>query len=402
MLHSRVAGPRDPGEGRTGPDPAGAPSARSAGVKLQITGVSTVALRAPLEADFKGSHYHMTNRATLVTRVHTAEGVVGEAYAGDEDSTLLQIQAIVHEEVAPAVVGLDAICVEQCWKAGFPATFDILRDRRLALVALAGVDAAIWDAVGKALRVPLWRLWGGFRNRVPLIAIGGYYGEPLGTIEEEISSYVEMGLAGVKFKVGGRSPAEDAERVTRARAAAPQGFVIALDANQGYTVAEAVELGRRVEDLGIEWFEEPVNWEDDRRGMRDVRMRGPLPICAGQSETSPAGCRELMELGAIDYCNFDASWSGGPTAWRRMAAVASTYGVRVGHHEEPQIASHLVASQAHGTFVECFHPRRDPFWWNLIANRPPLEGGKLVLSDDPGLGWVLDEDYVERYTVGRR
>ncbi len=372
---------------------------RRKAISLTITGVKTTALRAPLEADFRGSHYHMTNRATLITRVHTAEGIVGEAYAGDEDATLLEIQRIVHEEIAPALVGHDAMRTEHCWLAGLPATFDILRDRRLGLVALAGIDAAIWDAVGKALNVPLWKLWGGYRNAVPLIAIGGYYGEPLGSIEDEISSYIQLGIAGIKFKVGGRSTSEDAERVARARSAAPEGFVIAIDANQGYSVLEAIDLSRKVESLDIVWFEEPVKWDNDARAMRDVRMRGPLAVCAGQSELSPAGCRDLMELGAIDFCNFDSSWSGGPTAWRRMSAVASTYSVGVGHHEEPQVASHLVASQPHGTYVECFHPSRDPFWWNLIANRPALEDGKLVLSDAPGLGWQLDEAYIDRYTV---
>jgi len=376
-----------------------APSASRNEIKLPISRVETITLRAPLTADFRGSHYHMTNRATLITRVHTANGIVGEAYVGDEDATLLDIQRIVHEELEPAMIGLDAMSVERCWETGFPATFDILRDRRLGLVALAGIDAAIWDAVGKALNVPLWKLWGGYRNFVPLIAIGGYYGEPLGSIEEEIASYVELGLAGIKFKVGGLSPAQDAERVERARRAAPKGFMIALDANQGYSVPDAISLGRMVEEFDIIWFEEPVKWDNDARAMRDVRMRGPLAICAGQSELSPAGCRDLMELGAIDFCNFDSSWSGGPTAWRRMSAVAGTYGVGAGHHEEPQVASHLVASQAHGTFVECFHPSRDPFWWNLIANRPALEGGNLVLSEEPGLGWRLNEDYISDHTV---
>jgi L-alanine-DL-glutamate epimerase-like enolase superfamily enzyme len=214
-----------------------------------------------------------------------------------------------------------------------------------------------------------------------------------------MQSYVDLGLAGVKFKVGGRSPGEDAERVSRARAAVPKDFMIAIDANQGYTVPQALELGERISGLNIMWFEEPVGWSNDARGMRDVRMRGPLPVCAGQSEHSPSGCRNLMEVGAIDFCNFDASWSGGPTVWKRMAAVAGTYDVAVGHHEEPQIASHLIASQAHGSVVECFHPDRDPFWWNLIANRQPLENGELVLSNAPGLGWQLDTDYVERHRV---
>ena len=374
-------------------------SSRQSSSPLTITRIETIPLRAPLGADFKGSHYHMTHRSTLITRVYTSEGIVGEAYAGDEDATLSEIDHIVHSELAPALVGRDAMATEQCWQASYRVTYDILRDRRLGLVAMAGVDAAIWDAVGKALRQPLWRLWGGFRRRIPLIAIGGYYGEPLGTIEDEMNSYVEMGLTGVKFKVGGKLPAEDAERIARARAAVPEGFKIAIDANQGYTVAQALDLVHRIADLDIMWFEEPVGWENDVHGMRDVRMRGNIPVCAGQSEYSPVGCRKLMELGAIDYCNFDSSWSGGPTVWRRMAALAHTFGVAVGHHEEPQVSTHLVASQPHGSVVECFHPVRDPFWWNLIANRPPLEDGELLLSDAPGLGWELNTDYIEQYRV---
>jgi L-alanine-DL-glutamate epimerase-like enolase superfamily enzyme len=368
---------------------------------LRITAIETVPVMAPLVREFKGSHYSMTHRASLITRVVTADGIVGEAYAGDEDKALLEIDAIVHNELVPKLVGADALATEWCWRTGYPVTFDILRDRRLGLVALAGVDAAVWDAVGKALGIPLWKLWGGFRNCVPLIAIGGYYGEPLGAIEEEMASYRDLGLAGVKFKVGGRAPAEDAVRVQAARRALGSDPVLMIDANQGYSPPEALELCRRLDGADVRWFEEPVGWHNDRRGLRDVRMRGGIPVCAGQSEYSPSGCRDLMEAGAIDVCNFDASWSGGPTAWRRAAAIAHSYDVQMGHHEEPQVAAHLIASQPHGTYVECFHPDRDPFWWKLIANRPSLEGGSLVLGDEPGLGWQLDWDYIERYRVAR-
>lgn len=372
-----------------------APGARG----LTITKVETIRVRAPLAREFRGSYYRMTHRATLIARVHTADGVTGEAYAGDEDAGLAEIERIVQAEIAPAVAGLDALATERCWQAGYPATFDILRDRRLGLVALAAVDTAIWDAVGKAVGQPLWKLWGGYRDRVPLIAIGGYYGEPLGAIPDEIAQYREMGLAGVKFKVGGGSPASDAARVLAARQAAGPDFILAIDANQGYTTGEALELCRRLDGAGIRWFEEPVRWHNDRRALRDVRMRGGIPVCAGQSEYSPSGCRDLMEAGALDVCNFDASWSGGPTAWRRAAAIALSYDVAMAHHEEPQVSCHLIASQPHGTYTECFHPDRDPFWWNLIANRPRLEHGELVLGSEPGLGWELDWDYVGRYRV---
>jgi L-alanine-DL-glutamate epimerase-like enolase superfamily enzyme len=106
-----------------------------------------------------------------------------------------------------------------------------------------------------------------------------------------------------------------------------------------------------------------------------------------------------MEAGAIDVCNFDASWSGGPTAWRRAAAIATSYDVQMAHHEEPQVAAHLIASQPHGTFAECFHPDRDPFWWNLIATPRRMQDGHLLLSEAPGLGWELDPEYIARYRV---
>jgi L-alanine-DL-glutamate epimerase-like enolase superfamily enzyme len=376
----------------------GAAAARA--TPLRITAIETIPVRAPLAREFRGSYYRMTHRATLVVRLHTEDGIVGEAYVGDEDATARQIDAVLREEITPRVLGLDALATERCWQAAYPATFDILRDRRIGLVALAALDTAVWDAVGKALGQPLWRLWGGARDTVPMIAIGGYYGEPLGSIEDEVAHYRDvLGLAGMKFKVGGRTPAEDARRVQRARAAAGPDFVLCIDANQGYTVPQAVDLARRVAESDIRWFEEPVLWHNDRRSLRDVRYLGGLPVCAGQSELSPSGCRDLMEAGSIDVCNFDASWSGGPTAWRRTAAVAATYDVQMGHHEEPQVSTHLLASVPHGTYAECFHPDRDPFWWNLVANRPALVDGNLRLPDGPGLGWELDWDYVSRHRL---
>jgi len=366
---------------------------------LRIESIETIPIIAPLAREFKGSYYRMTQRATLIVRVHTADGLVGEVYVGDEDKTLLEIEHIVLDEIAPRLIGQDALAIERCWDLAYPATFDILRDRRSGLVALAGVDGALWDLFGKAVDEPLWRLWGGYRNTVEMIAIGGYYGDPLGTTAEEIAQYKELGLAGIKFKVGGRTPEIDAARVMAARDAAGSDFIIAIDANQGYCVPDAIDLSRRLDGMDIRWFEEPVSWHNDRRGMRDVRSRGPLAVCAGQSEVSASGCRDLMEAGAIDVCNFDASWSGGPTVWRRVAAIAHAYDVKMGHHEEPQVSSHLIASQSHGTVSECFHPDRDPFWWNLIANRPALVNGAITLSDAPGFGWDLNWDYIDQYRV---
>jgi L-alanine-DL-glutamate epimerase-like enolase superfamily enzyme len=365
---------------------------------LPIRGFETVALRVPLARVYRGSNYMMSHRSTVLVTALGEDGVIGRAYVGDEDGSLGTIIRIINEEIAPRLIGEDALAIERCWELARPSTFDILRDRRLGLVATAAVDTVLWDALGKATGMPLWRVWGGFTNRLPVICAGAYYGSPT-PIEDETVHLREEGFHGIKFKVGGLTPAEDAERVLRARRAVGPDFTIMVDANQGWLPRDAIRFAQLAEAADIFWFEEPCRWDNDRRAMRDVRFAAGIPVCAGQTEMSAAGCRDLMEAGAIDYCNFDASWSGGPTEWRRVAALAATYNVKMAHHEEPQVAAHLLASIPHGTFLEMFKPERDPIWWNLVANRPKLVDGFLTLPDEPGLGWELDEDYIEAHRI---
>lgn len=368
---------------------------------LTITRIETEAIRVPLERVYRGSHYKMTHRSTVITRIFTKSGLVGEAYAGDEDAALLEIQDIIHDEIAPKLIGEDGAAIERAWEIARPATWDILRDRRLGLVASASIDVTLWDLIGRSLETPLWKLWGGYRNSVPVITIGGYYGSDL-TIREEVEYLLKEEFAGMKFKIGGMSPEDDAKRFKEARAVGGDNFRIAVDANQGYTPEQAIKFSKLVENDNLLWFEEPCQWQNDHRAMRDVRYVGGVAVCAGQSEFSAAGCRNLMETGAIDFCNFDSSWSGGPTEWRRVAGMATVYDVRMAHHEEPQVAAHLLASIPHGTYLEYFHPMRDPIWHNLIANRPKLKDGRITLLDRPGLGWELDRDYINKYRISER
>jgi L-alanine-DL-glutamate epimerase-like enolase superfamily enzyme len=368
--------------------------------RLSVSSVETIPIRVPLARVFRGSHYRMTHRSTIVIRIMTDAGIVGEAYAGDEDAGLLEIERIIVEELAPKLVGEDVYAIERSWERLRPATFDILRDRRLALVACACVDAALWDAIGKALEQPLWRLWGGYRSRLPVIAIAGYY-DGGADLHSEVERLLELGVAGMKLKVGGLDPEEDAARARTVRETAGDGFILAADANQAWAPREAIRFARLVGDLDLAWLEEPCRWHNDRRAMRDVRLAAGVPVCAGQSEYSAAGCGELIVGGAVDVCNFDSSWSGGATEWRRVAGLAHAFDVRMAHHEEPHVAAHLLASIPHGTYVECFHPDRDPIWWNLVANRPPLVEGMLELTDAPGLGWELDVEYLNAHRVPR-
>jgi len=369
--------------------------------RLTIERIECVPLAMPLPRTFRGSNYFMTHRATIITRVYTREGVVGEIYNGDEFESQAEIVKIILEEIRPLLIGRDAFNIEGCWQIMRKPSANILRDRKLAMCAIACVDSALWDAVGKALGAPLYKLWGGYAEKLPSICIAGYYeeGKTLADFGREMEAIKASGHAGCKFKVGGRAPSEDAERVRVARKAAGDDFILIVDANQGWSLRQAVEFARLTEDVGLRWFEEPVRWENDRLDMAAARALTGVPICAGQSEISRSGCRDLMTANAIDVCNFDASWGGGPTEWRRVAAMAAAFSVEMAHHEEPQVAVHLLASIANGTYLETFHPDRDPLFFRLVANRSPFEDGFYTVPQGPGFGLELDKKTIEKYRV---
>lgn len=365
----------------------------------QITRIETIAVRVPLDRVYRGSYYSMRNRCTIITRVHTADGAVGESFNGDADEEQRQVLRIISDEITPLLQGMDAWQVERCWQTMLPVTYNILRDRTLGLQAMACVDSAIWDLIGKMVGQPLSRLWGAHADALPFIVIGGYYSDDPSAIDREAERYRELGVAGCKFKVGGRSPEEDADRTRRMRAAIGPDFIITVDANQGYRLRDAIRFAELTRECNLVWFEEPCGWMQDRSSMRDVRLITGVPTCAGQSEITPTGIKELMVNGSIDVCNFDASWSGGPSQWRRIAGMASVFGVSMAHHEEPQISAQLLASTSNGTYVESFLPERDPIFWNMIANRPDFKNGMYPVPQEPGWGLILDEEWISKYRV---
>jgi D-galactarolactone cycloisomerase len=131
-----------------------------------------------------------------------------------------------------------------------------------------------------------------------------------------------------------------------------------------------------------------------------VRHATRIPVTAGQSEITSHAVRRLVDAGAVDVVNFDASEGGGVTEWRRAAALCRTADVQMAHHEEPQIAQHLIAAVPHGTYVECFaDPDRDPMWQAVWTNRPRIKDGMMEVSPGPGFDLVLDERLVRRYRV---
>src|SRR5262249_52156000 len=235
-------------------------------------------------------------------------------------------------------------------------------------------------------------------QRLPIISIGGYYmeGKTLADIGREMEAYRRAGMAGCKFKVGGLAPERDAERVETARRAAGPDFVLAVDANRGWTAQDAIRFARLIEPLDIRWFEEPCHWYDDAALMARVRQGTRIPITAGQRQITSHGRGRRARPRAR------APRPRGPpgTARRRPGALCGTAGVDMAHHEESQIARHLLGAVPHGTYAECFaDPERDPVWQAMWANRPAPKDGMFEVGSDPGFGLVLDEAMIQKHRV---
>ena len=367
---------------------------------MHIDHAEVIPLEVPLSRTFYGGTYSMNRRCTLLLRLRTAAGLHGQIYIGDEREHQAGICRILREHLFPMVLGRQPSDVTAIWEANFRHTISS-SGRRAFMQALSALDVALWDLLGRQAGLPMFRLLGAAQTRLQTIIIGGYYEEGKGTagLIEEIQSYRDAGYAGVKFKVGGRPPAEDIERVRQVREAIGGAFIIACDANMGYTVAEAIAFAQGVADCHIAWFEEPVHWYDQIRGMREVRAATGIRVNAGQSEMHRWGCRDLVEGGAVDILNNDISLAGGVTEWRRIAAHASSHRVQMAHHEEPLLSMHLLASTPDGLYPEYFSAERDPVGAYLPTMAPPLQHGWVELQESPGFGIEVDEAFVKRYRV---
>ncbi|HEX6212202.1 MAG TPA: enolase C-terminal domain-like protein, partial [Methylomirabilota bacterium] len=222
---------------------------------MRIASVEAIPIEIPLTRNFGGSTYAVLKRSTIVTRLRTEDGLVSEVYNGDNRDQGPELVRLVHEVLAPRVKGLSVLDGERIWATMFELAHTY-RNRKLLMEAIACVDCAVWDVVGKARGRSVCELLGGSHRALPIISIGGYYmeGKTLADIGREMEAYRQAGMAGCKFKVGGLTPEEDARRVEAARRAAGDDFVLAVDANCGWSVEDAVRFARLVEPLSIAWF----------------------------------------------------------------------------------------------------------------------------------------------------
>jgi L-alanine-DL-glutamate epimerase-like enolase superfamily enzyme len=384
---------------------------------VKIDAIEVIPLDMKLDRVFKGGTYQVASRPTLVTRIHLANGIVGETYGGDEFHTQDEIVNVMRDHLSPLLVGQDVRDFQRLWEGMFNVNVDLgnrglhqldMHFRGILTQAISALDNAMWDARGKLYNTPVYKLLGGVRESVPVISIGGYYPQDGGDACEAIAAEVDhvraTGCIGIKMKVGRASLEEDLARVRAARKAGGPDFVVTVDANQGWDPLDAVKFCIAMEkaDLGVRWMEEPIKWYDQTDGLRLLADRTSIPINVGQGEISGRACRDLIIKGGVSILNLDCTLCGGVTEWQRVADMAKFMNVQMAHHEEPQVAIHLIAANPHALFVEIFANRaRDPLLWELPEDFPRIKNGYMEVPQAPGLGIKLNQQVIDKYRTDR-
>ena len=327
-------------------------------------------------------------RAAALVKLRTDSGIEGigvTLYGG-------RLKRALHaaiEDLAAAVVGEDPMRIEailaklRTGDAGGPGGIYTL--------ALSAIDTALWDIRGKALDLPLWKLLGGHRDRVPTYASGSLRrGLSDEQAQRAAQTLLEKGFRSMKTQMalpGDPTPAEELRRVRAVREAIGPDIPLMCDINQRWRPEQAIDIGRRVEEagIGLYWLED-VTAVDDYAGLARVTAALSTPVAGGEYLWGIVPFRHMIEARSVDIVMVDIARVGGITPWMKVAAMAEAFNLPIVSHVMPEVLCHLVAACPHGLTVEYM-----PWMLALYEEPPAIENGELVLPTKPGLGLTLDE-----------
>ena len=355
-------------------------------------------------------------RACSLVEIDTDEGLTGIAEA-DALGNAAIVKLIVEADLKPMLLGQDPAYIERLYDMMYRRLFQKAR-RGPVMAAMSGVDIALWDLLGKATGRPVFQLLGGYRDRVRAYASGGFYAEGKGVddLAREMQGYVERGFTAAKMKIG-RLPhellagsdvcrtglGEDLERVRAVREVLGPDRLLMVDVNRCWDVPTALRMGRKLEELGVYFLEEPIT-TDDVDGSAAIAAALDLPVAGYESELSFTGFRELIDRRAVDVVQPDVIRTGGFTGTRKIAAYAAAHHRPVTPHAFASALStvanlHLIAGIPNGGLLEyCQYP--GPLMTELLVGMPQIErDGTVALPLKPGLGVELDRATIERYRL---
>jgi D-galactarolactone cycloisomerase len=384
---------------------------------MKITNVEAFWLRCPIpkEKQHFSDYGLLTNFDMTLVVVTTEDGLqgFGEAKAAVGSSGVCaSIVSCVENELKPNLIGKDARNITRLWEEMYNGTrdhyalsrgrkFPILGRRGLTVSAMSGVDTALWDLKGKALGVPVIELLGGAcRDEMPAYASGGW--ADVDNIGAQLNGYVSKGFNGVKMRVGvmDKTVQVSIDRVKAARAALGPDIKLMADAHGTFSVPEAKQFCRGVEDCNLYWFEEPIS-PDNRHGTAEVRASTAIPIAAGESEYTSFDIRDLLEVRALDVIQPDAAIIGGISEAMRVGHLASVQQLELAPHCWGSAFSFMAglnvafASPA-ATIIE-FSLGGNPMMYDLVQEQITVSNGAIAAPVNPGLGLTPNWDFVHEF-----
>ena len=361
---------------------------------MKITAITTEEYRWPRPKPISNGKHTYTHVTQAMVRVETDEGVVGfgVGYGGEIWRAAVKV-------MAPALIGEDPIDVERLWtKLWVPKT---VGRRGVTTGAVSAIDIALWDIRAKVAGLPLYKLLGGFRDRVPTYIAGGYYqdGKGLKELAKEMEDFVSQGGKAVKIKVGGVPVHEDVERVRVARDAIGPNVKLMVDANCAYRWYDAARFSRMAEKYDLFWFEEPV-MPDDYEGHRKVAEASSIPVATGENEYTRYGFRDLIKANAAAILQPDCKRVGGVTEFMKIVALTQAEDLDVAPHGSQDIHIHLVAAISNGLILEFYGSAIDPMWGRVYKETMRLnDDGTVSPPSAPGIGLDIDEKVLAPHRV---
>jgi len=361
---------------------------------MKITEIVMQEYRWPRTRPITNGKHTYTHVDYALVKISTDQGItgIGLGHGG-------AIERAIVAHFAPMLIGEDPIDVERLWhKMWVPK---LVGRRGLTTRAISAIDIGLWDIRGKVANLPLYKLLGGYRDRVPTYVAGGYYeeGKGLRELAQEMEQNVAMGARAVKIKVGGLSIAQDAERVRVAREAVGPEVKLLVDANCAYRSYEAIQFARKVEAYDLFWFEEPM-MPDDYDGHRKLAQATSIPIATGENEYTRYGFRDLIRNDCAAILNADAKILGGVTEFMKVAALAQAHDLDIAPHGSQDIHIHLVAAISNGLILEFYRDTVDPMWGRIYRTTLALnKDGTVSAPNAPGIGIDPDEEFLAPYRI---
>ena len=356
---------------------------------MKITGFETSIVELPRDSGPMGAS------ALFVTlKLHT-DDVVGIGYAGFTSALMMKALRETLDALAGQTIGSDPMMIEAIGArlltlggGGSPSG--------LVTRAVSAIDVALWDIRGKALGQPVYRLLGGFADRVPAYASGHLWRTyDLDMLAKTGPELVERGFRAMKFRLGAEdSDAKEIERMRVMREAIGDDIDLMVDINQGWDINTTLRIGRLMADYNLYWLEDPTHYQD-YVGYARIADALDTPIATGEYHYGTVPFRHMLENRSLDIVMVDLLRVGGLTGFMKVAHMAEIYNLPVVSHLATEVLAHAIAATPNGIYVEHM-----PWTFDLFTTEPVIEDGMIVMPQSPGLGVQFDEEKLARYAIG--